>query len=139
MPGIAFNVSNEDVELASISISRPHTRKLYVITVYRPLNGNFKNFCEHLDQLLKLLPHPDKSDIIMGGDFNIDYSKIRKDTTKKLKHLSTKHSLVQYIQSPTRLMDSESIIDLKLSIYTQQTRHVLSHKINTCLTNVNVV
>ena len=51
----------------------------------------------------------------MGGDFNIDYSKTKRENTKKLKHLSSKHSLVQYIQNPTRPMNSDSIIDLILS------------------------
>ena len=82
LPDIAFNISNEDVEIMSIFISRPHTRKLFVITVYRPPNGNFKNFCLYLDQLLKLLPNPAKSDIVLGGDFNIDYSKQRRKILK---------------------------------------------------------
>ena len=55
---------------------------------------------EQLDNLLKLLPKLEPSDIIIGGDFNIDYSRPRKENTKKSKRLSTKYNLTQYIKNP---------------------------------------
>ena len=112
LPDTLFNISNKYVEIASLSICHPHTRKLYIITVYRPQDGNFKKFSEPLDNILKLLSDPDKLDIVVGGDFNIDYSKSCKENTKKLKHLTTKHSLAQNIWNPTGPLGSEAVIDL---------------------------
>ena len=110
--GDIFNKSCSDIEITTISIKRPHTRPLYLISTYRRPNGNCTKAVEYLDNLLKCLPNLDKADLIMGGDFNIDFSKTRKENTKKLKHLSTKYNLIQYIKTPTRPIDNESVIDL---------------------------
>ena len=82
------------------------------MVVYKPPSGNITKVVDNLNNLLKLLPKIDKSDVIIGGEFNIDFAKPRKDNTKKLKYFSTKHNLPQLIKSPTRPMDSEAIIDL---------------------------
>ena len=55
---------------------------------------------EQLDYLLKLLPKLETSDIIIGGDFNIDSSRPRKENIRKSKRLSTKYNLTQYIKNP---------------------------------------
>ena len=110
--GDFFNIYNQDVEITTIKINRPHTRKLYLILVYRPPNGNIANARDHLNNITKLISHLDTSDIIIGGDLNIDFSRPRKEDTKKLKHFSTKNNLTQHIKDPTRPMDSDAIIDL---------------------------
>ena len=110
--GDSFNINNLDVEITTISISRPHTRKLYLILVYRPPNGNIVRAIEYLSNLIKFIPHLETSDIIIGGDFNIDFSRTRKEDTKKLKHFSTKNNLTQHIRDPTRPIDSDAVIDL---------------------------
>ena len=96
--GDLFNINNQDVEITTIKINRPHTRKLYLILVYRPPNGNIVNAIDHLNNITKMIPHLDTSDIIIGGDFNIDFSRPRKEDTKKLKHFSTKNNLTQHIK-----------------------------------------
>ena len=110
--GDYFNKSSNDIEVTTICIKRPHTRPLYLTSTYRPPNGNCVKAVEHLDNLMKCLPNLDKADLIMGGDFNIDFSKSRKENTKKLKHLSTKYTLTHYIKNPTRQIENDSIIDL---------------------------
>ena len=110
--GDIFNKSCIDIESTTISIKGPHTRPLYLIATYRPPNGNSTKAVDYLDNLLKCLPNLEKADLIMGGDFNIDFSKTRKENTKKLKHLSTKYNLTQYIKTPTRPIDNDSVIDL---------------------------
>ena len=81
--GNMFNMSNCDIEFNTICIKRPHTRRLYLISVYRPPTGKVNN-C--IDALENCLPKLDKSDIVIGQDFNINYAKPRQDNTKKLKH-----------------------------------------------------
>ena len=85
---------------------------MYLVMVYGPPNGNITRAIENLTNFLKFIPNQDKSDIIIGGDFNIDFSKSRKENTKKLKHFSSKHNLTQHIKDPTRSEDSSSVIDL---------------------------
>ena len=104
-----------DIEITTLSIRRPHTTKMILILVYRPPNGNIVRAIEYLNDLVKFIPNLDTIDLVIGGDFNIDFSKSRKDNTKKLKHSSTKHNLTQPIKDPTRPIDSEATIDLIFS------------------------
>ena len=57
----------------------------------------------------------DKSDIVIGGDFNINHTKPRQDNTKKLKHFANQNQFTQYIKDPTRPLQNDSIIDLIFS------------------------
>ena len=113
--GEVFNASNSDSEIATICVKRPHTRPLYLVTVYRPPDGNIKNCISTLNNLLKLLPRVDKSDVFVGGDFNIDYKKTRQENTKKLKHFALENNLMQLITESTRPLQSDAIIDLIFS------------------------
>ena len=113
--GDLFNVSNSDIELTTLCIKRPHTRRLYLLSVYRPPSGKVKDCISALENCMKFLPNIDKSDVITGGDFNINYQKNRQDDTKKLKQLASKYHLTQYIKDSTRPLMSDTIIDLILS------------------------
>ena len=81
--GDLFNVSTNDIELCTICIKRPHTRRLYLCSVYRPPSGNVQNCVDVIDNCVKFLPHIDKSDLFIGGDFNINFQKSRQENTKK--------------------------------------------------------
>ena len=81
--GDLFNVSTNDTELCTICIKRPHTRRLYLCSVYRPPSGNVQNCVDVIDNCVKFLPHIDKSDLFIGGDFNINFQKSRQENTKK--------------------------------------------------------
>ena len=113
--GDMFNVSKNDVELTTLCIKRPHTRRLYLLSIYRPPTGKVKNCITTLENSLKFLPHIDKSDIFLGGDFNINYQKYRQDNTKKLKHFAIQHQLTQYIKESTRPLQNDATIDLIFS------------------------
>ena len=113
--GDTFNITNMDIEITTLSIRRPHTRKMILILVYRPPNGNIVHAIEYLNNLVKFIPNLDTLDLVIGGDFNIDFSRSRKENTIKLKHFSTKHNLTQHIKDPTRPIDSEATIDLIFS------------------------
>ena len=104
-----FSMSNCDIEFNTICIKRPHTRRLYLIFVYRPPTGKVKNCIDALENCLKFLL---KSDIVIGGDFNINYAKPRQDNTKKLKHFINQYQLTQYIKDSTRPLQNEGTIDL---------------------------
>ena len=113
--GDLFNISNNDTELTTLCIKRPHTRRLYLISLYRPPTGKVRNCIDALDNCLKFLPFIDKSDIFLGGDFNIDFEKHRQENTKKLKHFALQYHLTQLIKDGTRPLQSDSVIDLIFS------------------------
>ena len=113
--GNMFSMSNCDIEFNTICIKRPHTRHLYLFSVYRPPTGKVNNCIDALENSLKFLPKLDKSDIVIGGDFNINYAKPRQDNTKKLKHFINQYQLTQYIKDPTRPLQNEATIDLIFS------------------------
>ena len=113
--GDMFNVSNCNIEFTTLCIKRPHTRRMYLLAVYRPPTGKVKDCITILENGLNFLPHIEKSDVFIGGDFNIDYVRSRQENTKKLKHFATQHQLTQYIKESTRPLQSDAVIDLIFS------------------------
>ena len=86
-----------------------YTRRLYLCSVYRPPTGNVQNYIDTIDNCVKFLPHIDKSDLFVGGDFNINFHKPRQENTKKLKSFATQHQLTQLIKDSTRPLSSDAI------------------------------
>ena len=70
-----YTFSNEHIECLTSVYQPKFTRKCYVTTVYRPPNGNIDLFCESLDLVCNSLTDREQSDIIVGGDFNINFPK----------------------------------------------------------------
>ena len=106
------SLSNENVESVTLNIKLPHTRPIFVICLYRPPQGCIETMLKSLKSLISNLPPSNDREIIVGGDFNIDYSKPRNRNTQKLKKLLKELSLEQIIQSHTRLDKVNSTIDL---------------------------
>ena len=65
---------------------------MYIITVYRPPNGDVSEFISKLQLICDSLPNRHLCDIIIGGDFNIDFGKHSQDKTKKLKSFMKKYT-----------------------------------------------
>ena len=75
LTGPPFTISNEHIETIVTLFQEKMTKKCYIITLYRPPNGDVENFCEQIDNLCKSLPDRENSDLIIGGDFNINFAK----------------------------------------------------------------
>ena len=108
-------VSNANAEFYTICIKLPHTRPIYIVTLYRPPDGDVSKCIEHLQTLCDSLPNRHLCDIIIGGDFNIDFGKSANDKTKLLKNFMKINTLVQIIETPTRPLYNDAIIDLILT------------------------
>ena len=85
--------------------------------IYKPPEGAPKLLLDRLTNVLNQYigrGNPNGKEIYIIGDFNVDYSRCSKDTTKtKLKDLEVKYSLRQLIKKPTRETKTcKSIIDL---------------------------
>ena len=68
-----------------------------------------------MQQICDQLPKRHLCDIVIGGDFNLNFAKANKEDTKKLKKFMKKNSLRQIVEDPTRPLYNDAIIDLILT------------------------
>ena len=100
-----------------LQIEIPCRKGLDIGIVYRPPDGNVQM---SIDSLVNAIQHLEgmcnTHELIMLGDFNIDYKKTRSPEYKALKDLERKYQLVQHIREPTRVTHKvQSTIDLIFS------------------------
>ena len=83
---------------------------MFVCSAYRPPEFPLNHFIEELNQNLAKIP--DNAEIILLGDFNVDY-KQRSTVRSRMQTLARAHSLEQIIASPTRITENtQSMLDL---------------------------
>lgn len=110
---LARHVNNSDAEIMSVVMRRSHQKNILIILVYRPPQGNVKIFLETLRNYINDLRDTSSMNLVILGDFNIDYSKKSDGNTKKLMNLEKEFLLEQVIQEPTRIAyNKSSLIDL---------------------------
>ena len=100
-------ICSKDFESLIIKIDDFNT-PIYIGVVYRPPNGNFKEFLEHTDKLLSTLP----SNSLITGDFNINLFNTE-NKTKQFEDTIYGNSYVPTISLPTHFKPgcSPSCID----------------------------
>ena len=121
LPDICQN--DKDSEEMWISLAKPGNKKILLGVIYKPPEGVPKLLLDRLNSVLSQYigkGNPNGKEIYIIGDFNVDYSRCSKDTTKiKLKDLEVKYNLRQLIKNPTRETKTcKSIIDLLSGIVT---------------------
>lgn len=123
-----LNISNNNIELLTIKISRENQKAVYTTVVYIPPKANISDAISHLDSLAEHLSDTN-TDWVICGDFNIDLSRGSQNRHKKSLHnFSSRYQLRQLIHSSTRTCKTSStIID-----------HIYSN-IDTDLLNANVL
>ena len=112
-----YNTITADIEVLWLIFDPPKQRKLLVGTVYRPPDGKPLVAIENLDNTLSSFGDIElTSEIVILGDFNIDYKKTVTPEHKRLKEFERNHQLKQYIKNPTRITNRvKSTIDLIFS------------------------
>ena len=110
-----INFVSVDLEVMWILLDPPNHRKLLIGTVYRPPDG--KASSDHLDNSLLSFGEIELSaEVVIVGDFNIDYKKNSSPECKHLKEFECNHQLKQYIKNPTCITNKlTSTIDLIFS------------------------
>ena len=58
--------------MSVIEYCLPHTRKIYILNVYRPPSGDVDNCIKHIQDCVNNLRTSEKIESFIGGDFNID-------------------------------------------------------------------
>lgn len=106
---LSSNVNDCDAEIMSILLKRSHQKDILVVLVYRPPQGNVKTFIENLRNYIKNLRDPGAMNLVILGDFNIDYSRKSDGHTKSLKSLEREFLIEQKICEPTRVSKKKTL------------------------------
>ena len=105
-------VTTPDIELLTVKLSPKTGKTRYILTVYRPPEGDIDSFFHILENIL-LLYNLSNYEIWIVGDFNIDFLKRTHKNTKKAIDFARVYGLRQIITEPTHLTGfSRSCIDL---------------------------
>ena len=74
-----MNISSIDIETLWITILIPNMRKIVICTLYRPPQGNIKNFTNLVEKQIQDIydKYGQPFDLFVLGDCNIDYMNIR--------------------------------------------------------------
>ena len=97
-------------------LSKPGVKKTIIGLIYRPPSGNCNAFLDRFDQTLTSLSQKfnmTQVEVVIIGDFNIDYAKTQDPIRKRLSIITGDQGLIQVIKKSTRVTNkSKSIIDL---------------------------
>ena len=74
-----LNLSNCNIELQWAIIIRPHTKSILIGNIYRPPDGNVNEGIDLLNESMRQITDLDKYEILILGDFNVDYDGGKKD------------------------------------------------------------
>ena len=127
-----LNVSSKNIEVQIFSINQPHLKKIIILNLYRPPQGNTTTFCETLYDITVSLKITVKNEfeLFILGDFNIDYSNQTSPGYKDVKWLEQRLGLQQLINLPTRYSHVNTCIDL---VFTD-----CKHVMKSGVANVNI-
>ena len=112
-----MNIVSGDIEALWLSLDPPRHRRLLIGIIYRPPDGKAQIAIDYIDNTLTSFGEIEiTSEIVVIGDFNIDYKKTTMPECKYLKEFERTHQLKQYIKKPTRITNKvRSTIDLIFS------------------------
>lgn len=88
-------------QLFEFSMIYSKVNKLYIICIYRSPSSSVTDFLTKLEQILSLLPH--HSNIILLGDFNINYEDSNSMCRLNLCNLFDSLNLTMHVSTPTRI------------------------------------
>ena len=106
-----FKINNSDMELITLRLHVTNVRPIFLTALYRPPSGQIQPFSNYLIQLFDRLSLNKKFDVILGGDFNIDYQKCSPNR-KTLKDIESRFGLTQMVSEKTRPLYSDTTVDL---------------------------
>ena len=106
-------VSDPNLEVQRIELASSVQQNLPIYNVYRPPSGSVSRCTELLNELLEEEDRLHLKEILILGDFNIDFNNKNSPDTKKIMSWQNKLGLSQKIKSKTRCAEnSSSTIDL---------------------------
>ena len=97
-----LNCSNRDLEMQWITLEIPNMRRILIINIYRPPQGDYKKACKTIREAIGEANLKDNAEIYLLGDFNIDLRDRKGLATKELLSLATHWGLKAQINGVTR-------------------------------------
>ena len=108
-----LNKSDKDIEIQWVVVKRPNTRSILLGNTYRPPDGNVNNAFKIINDALMGVKELHKFELLVLGDFNVDYKNTNSKSYKLARNFALNHSIPQIIEEPTRYSKkSNTIIDL---------------------------
>ena len=104
-----YNVSCKDIECSWLRLLNSNAKDIILCVVYRPPSGNVETFCNTLVKTMEEIGNNFNNEIIIMGDFNINYLDKNDIHTKLLAQMELNTGLKQQIIDPTR---GANVIDL---------------------------
>ena len=111
----AESISSPDLEVQWIKIKRNKAKDIVMANLYRPPLGNVGKALKVLGQSLESVVNG-KDEVLIIGDFNVDYQNQSSLNYKKLKFFEKANSLEQKIGTTTRnTKTSKTLLDIALT------------------------
>ena len=97
-----LNQSNQDLEMQWVSLDMKKMRKIILINVYRPPQGDYKAACKLIHEAIGKADLKDNVEIFLLGDFNINFRNKTLPSTRELTNIAENWGLKQLITENTR-------------------------------------
>ena len=109
------SISTPDLEVQWLKIKRNRCKDIVLANVYRPPPGNVGRATKLLGHTLESIVKP-TNEILIMGDFNVDYQNQKSQNYKKLNFFEKANSLEQKISTTTRnTRSSKTLLDIALT------------------------
>ena len=102
-----LNESSKNIESQWISLNQPNMREIIIVNIYRPPQGNIKEFCEKLNDDLLNFDSVKKREFYFMGDFNVNTLDKSDENSKELNSLFTGFGFKSFIHETTRYGDKK--------------------------------
>ena len=129
-----LNVSPVDIECQCCEIVLANQKNILFMNIYRPPQGNVDTFVKSVDQALEIIDTK-KNDIIMMGDFNIDFLDKSNNDTKSMNRLVSENGLIKLINAPNKnscidqiITNSKLILEAGINISDHQLIYFIKKK-----------
>lgn len=106
-----LNISNSNIELQAVEVTRPNHKTTIVLNVYRPPKGNPQDFLNDINDGIMQASNIRYADLYLTGDLNLDHTAdVKSEVTITLENSLNSFGLVQYITCPTRVTRTTSTL-----------------------------
>ena len=97
-----LNKSCRDIEMQWITLEFENMRRIVIVNVYKPPQGNYKTACKIISDAIRDANLKNNAEIFLVGDFNIDLMNKRAPATRELDSVAKVWGLKAQITGITR-------------------------------------
>ena len=97
-----LNESNSTIEIQWVVVTRPHTKKILLVNVYRPPGGNLKEAFKRINEAVTSIQNLEGYEVLIMGDFNADAKDDKLPPARIIKQFEAENTLQQVIAKATR-------------------------------------